>query len=71
LISLILPDTQLSIKPGYLDILQLKFNDISEKKVNVPVGTIRDEADEPIVQEYSGEKYLWQTYTTPIGSKPF
>jgi predicted protein tyrosine phosphatase len=59
LISLILSDVILGFDPGYLDILQLTFNDISEKKINVTVGTIPDEADGPIVQAYNGEKYIW------------
>lgn len=59
LISLILPDTQLGFEAGYLDILQLKFNDISENKINVPVGSIPDVSDVPIVREHGGEKYVW------------
>jgi predicted protein tyrosine phosphatase len=59
LISLIFPDVVLGFDPGYLDVLQLAFNDISEKKINVRVGTIPDEAEGPIVQEYNGEKYVW------------
>jgi predicted protein tyrosine phosphatase len=59
MISLILPETPVSFKPGYHAVLQLTLHDIAEERVRIALGSIPDEAEMPLLHEYKGEQYIW------------